>query len=1479
MAGNEHGSSPRTGRWQHFAAVLAFACAMGLALFLRLHRIGEEGFHWDEALTLRAFFGLYERGFIEAFQASREIDPPMTPVYFLVQYAWGQFVGLTALRMHLLSVLFSAATFVAVFFTGRKLKGTSTGIAAMLFLAVSPIHVYYSPEIRNYSLTALLAVLSTLTLLRGVERPTGRAWALNFAVDVLLAMSHLFANLLFVPQALFLLACHRRRAVLLPWVVSHTVVAAVLGGWLASCDFAAIRSAASYMEPLSWQGAHDMVAALAGASYAWVGPTIGVSGLAGGLIIALFLAALFAFPAEWLVFRKGSAGGGEQRNPLGPGHGVVLVLLTVAVPPALLAAITLVHTHCFLARYVLCSAVATPLLLACAVTMLRPALLRILLAAFLVVANGFLLVQEISAPAQRGGWMEVRRFLGEAVRKEDYLVIFSSDSKGFSSMIEMMLPVTPKRTMRKEVWSARDLEELAAWHSGGIKTWCVTAIDYAANTEFETLLGAYDLPFSKHEFTFNRHVLYCIPAAAGPFVTHGDSVNQTPLGSGRLRGWFAVDPGFTGSGMGVTQLAAAEHPYAPIFLRPSLCLQSVVDGRSGELWPAWDASQAVPIELQFCSSSCVESGWPVNARANRLECRMRHSFSGRNHLDMCFEVTPGGMDDGQSPLVFTWVSHVRGACSPAIHFPGVRDGVEGWVSFGESPGERGIVVGLGAGTQAGEGEKMTEACRPVQGVRFSEPVYYGLVDGDQNEATGGDVMVFILMFDQPENTGFVLRDGENDSRGIEWDWQYRVPAPEAGKAFSQRVRMVYKPFLGQDDVLAEYRSWRDTPACAESTSAQPRVSPLALPGPDREESDPVGSLGRLAHLDPKKALDAYEALFETPLYRVAAADGIDACCLCLAGPDGLAEEWESLCARDGQDALAWSRLGAARNRAGDTGKAVEAYARGLEKDPRNEECLLGLTALRFVLGDIEAAVELAGSAVRQNPALGKAAADLCSVAARARFAAGDSTGAMTACRAALRFVPQEIASKMLMGRLLVGSGEVEGGFALFGEVIAADPNLTEPVAEACSAIAETCIKAGNVPGAAAVLRRVIACSSHKSNYRMALGQALEAAKDDEGALSEYLTAMAESPESQIFSGRIDMIFEKRKDIASRVETWRRLVDACPTAITPRAHLCMALESAGDLAGAETVTQAILQRDPGNGSAKIQLGKLRVLRNDIAGGLALIKEAASAQPDLAELAARACNAAAKARLELGDTAGAGEVLQCAHALVPATCEYAVTQAGILETLGDMKGAEAAYRDALKCDPGNVPAKIRLGALLVAGGDANGGRTLIEAAIAAQPGGAGQAAEACATAAKQHMADGDASGAATALRRALSLTPNVLGYRADLAAALEAAGDPTAALAEYRTVVGAAPESPKSSARIDALLEGNGDKGARVDLWKQMVAAHPYAVIPKLHLGLALETLGDAAGAEAAYQAALSRDPRLASESALFNQVKDKRKEVQ
>jgi hypothetical protein len=87
--------------------------------------------------------------------------------------------------------------------------------------------------------------------------------------------------------------------------------------------------------------------------------------------------------------------------------------------------------------------------------------------------------------------------------------------------------------------------------------------------------------------------------------------------------------------------------------------------------------------------------------------------------------------------------------------------------------------------------------------RFDEPFYYGRVGK----------MVLILIFDQPRWIRFFCSpSGGGTSMRIgefcpAWDFEWIIPACEyrVGREYQLRMRLVYKLFVSDDDVLREYR--------------------------------------------------------------------------------------------------------------------------------------------------------------------------------------------------------------------------------------------------------------------------------------------------------------------------------------------------------------------------------------------------------------------------------------------------------------------------------------------------------------------------------------------------------------------------------------------------------------------------------------------------------------------------------------------------
>ena len=88
--------------------------------------------------------------------------------------------------------------------------------------------------------------------------------------------------------------------------------------------------------------------------------------------------------------------------------------------------------------------------------------------------------------------------------------------------------------------------------------------------------------------------------------------------------------------------------------------------------------------------------------------------------------------------------------------------------------------------------------------RFDEPFYYGRL-GDMVMILVFDTPRWLRFFCSPTGGGFSLIPGRACPA---WDFEWVIPAAEyeVGTEYSFRVRLIYKPFQSDDDVLAEVRA-------------------------------------------------------------------------------------------------------------------------------------------------------------------------------------------------------------------------------------------------------------------------------------------------------------------------------------------------------------------------------------------------------------------------------------------------------------------------------------------------------------------------------------------------------------------------------------------------------------------------------------------------------------------------------------------------
>jgi 4-amino-4-deoxy-L-arabinose transferase-like glycosyltransferase len=179
-----------------------------LALVLRLYRLEHQSLWWDEGWQ----FYVASAGSV-GDALHRYLDPRVTahpPLSHAVSYLFLR-AGRSDLVFRLPSVFFGAGALIVTYFLVVRLASRRAALWAVLFMAISPYHVWYSQEARMYAQLMFVAPASTLLLVRAVERPRAGRWvvyALSIAASV---YTHVYAAFGILGHMLWLLGWHRRQ--------------------------------------------------------------------------------------------------------------------------------------------------------------------------------------------------------------------------------------------------------------------------------------------------------------------------------------------------------------------------------------------------------------------------------------------------------------------------------------------------------------------------------------------------------------------------------------------------------------------------------------------------------------------------------------------------------------------------------------------------------------------------------------------------------------------------------------------------------------------------------------------------------------------------------------------------------------------------------------------------------------------------------------------------------------------------------------------------------------------------------------------------------------------------------------------------------------------------------------------------------------------------------------------------------------------
>lgn len=210
--------------------ILPPAIILLAGLALRLYRLGAQSLWYDETVSAV----LAQKSVPELIaHTARDIHPPG---YYLLLHFWVKIAGHAEFALAFFSVIFGVLLIAAVYRLGRTCFNRSTGRWAAALTAFSPYNLWYSQEVRMYTLGALLGVAAVYGLWQGFHRQKSSAWVL-YALSAALGLYTLYyfafllaALNLFALGAILLDRAWRKS--LKPWIITNAAIILLYPPWL-----------------------------------------------------------------------------------------------------------------------------------------------------------------------------------------------------------------------------------------------------------------------------------------------------------------------------------------------------------------------------------------------------------------------------------------------------------------------------------------------------------------------------------------------------------------------------------------------------------------------------------------------------------------------------------------------------------------------------------------------------------------------------------------------------------------------------------------------------------------------------------------------------------------------------------------------------------------------------------------------------------------------------------------------------------------------------------------------------------------------------------------------------------------------------------------------------------------------------------------------------------------------------------------------
>ncbi len=223
---------PRYVTWLRYL----IAIALVLGIFFRFYNLDLKNYWNDEVYTSLRISGYTKKELIQdvtnrvtsspEWQKYQRINPEKSwgnmmasiiedvhpPLHMLLARLWAQLFGSSVAVIRSLSAVISLLTFPSLYWLCLELFESSTaGWVALGLMAVSPFHVLYAQEGRQYSLWTVAIFLSSASLLWAIRQQRRLCWVTYGATVALGLYTHYFAVFVQIAHGFYIVATEGMR--------------------------------------------------------------------------------------------------------------------------------------------------------------------------------------------------------------------------------------------------------------------------------------------------------------------------------------------------------------------------------------------------------------------------------------------------------------------------------------------------------------------------------------------------------------------------------------------------------------------------------------------------------------------------------------------------------------------------------------------------------------------------------------------------------------------------------------------------------------------------------------------------------------------------------------------------------------------------------------------------------------------------------------------------------------------------------------------------------------------------------------------------------------------------------------------------------------------------------------------------------------------------------------------------------------------